>query len=134
MKIILALAFAIVVFIVGYIWLTPGIDWTQRHSVVGAIEPIRPIILFVMTIAGIVAKNASDLLEGRQTIDNLKSFLSSVFRSATTIRSLLISPIVFFVSYKLASSQPDDLISILLAFENGFFWQAIFEKRASAAQ
>ena len=46
------------------------------------------------------------------------------------IRPLLVSPLVFFPVWSQASGQPRSLATVLIAFQNGFFWQAVFEKQA----
>ncbi len=43
-------------------------------------------------------------------------------------RPVLISPIIFMPVYVAATRQPRGLIPLLIAFQNGFFWQAIFER------
>lgn len=43
-------------------------------------------------------------------------------------RPVLISPIIFMPVYVAATKQPRGLIPLLIAFQNGFFWQTIFER------
>jgi hypothetical protein len=42
-------------------------------------------------------------------------------------RPVLVSPIIFMPVYVAATKQPRGLIPLLIAFQNGFFWQAIFD-------
>jgi hypothetical protein len=42
-------------------------------------------------------------------------------------KPLLVSPIVFLPVYTAVTRQPRGLIPILLAFQNGFFWQTVLE-------
>jgi hypothetical protein len=42
---------------------------------------------------------------------------------------VLVSPIALFSFYKAASTEPDTVVAALMAFQNGFFWQTILEKR-----
>jgi hypothetical protein len=42
-------------------------------------------------------------------------------------RPVLISPIVFLAVYVAATKQPKGLLPVLLAFQNGFFWQTVLE-------
>jgi len=41
-------------------------------------------------------------------------------------RPVLVSPIVFLSVYMTVTKQPRGLVPILIAFQNGFFWQTIF--------
>ncbi len=43
-------------------------------------------------------------------------------------KPVLISPVMFLVVYVGATKQPRGLIPILVAFQNGFFWQTVLEK------
>lgn len=45
-------------------------------------------------------------------------------------KPILVTPIIFLPVYVAATKQPRGLIPILLAFQNGFFWQTIFESGA----
>jgi hypothetical protein len=46
--------------------------------------------------------------------------------SAKDLSPLLISPIVLYSTFAVAKDHPDAFIAGLMAFQNGFFWQAIF--------
>ena len=48
-------------------------------------------------------------------------------------RPVLVSPIIFMPVYVAATKQPRGLIPLLIAFQNGFFWQAIFERAGPIA-
>ena len=58
-----------------------------------------------------------------------RMLLVGAVRSKSFVRAMLVSPIVFLGIYGLVKDQPDLLLSHLIAFENGFFWQAVLGSR-----
>jgi hypothetical protein len=42
-------------------------------------------------------------------------------------RPILVSPIVFMAVYVAATKQPRGALPVLLAFQNGFFWQTVLQ-------
>lgn len=55
--------------------------------------------------------------------------LKSALRSASLVRSALVSPIVFMAVYALVKSEPDAIVAHLLAYQNGFFWESVLRKQ-----
>ena len=49
---------------------------------------------------------------------------------------LLVAPIVFYPTWNLwgASNKKDRIMFVVLAFQNGFFWQAFFDKAAQSVK
>ena len=60
--------------------------------------------------------------------------LAQVLYSARFVRALLAAPIVFVAVYVAAKSQPDPVISLIFAFQNGFFCDAIMKPKERAAR
>lgn len=56
-----------------------------------------------------------------------KETLKSLANPRKIILPVLLSPIVFYSVYLITSVQPDDVIALLLAFQNGFFWQKVVQ-------
>jgi hypothetical protein len=81
-----------------------------------------PLLLFGAMILGILARYAWEALERTGTIETLDV--------PALVRPLLVSPMVFFPVWSQASGRPRSLAAVLVAFQNGFFWQAIFERAA----
>jgi hypothetical protein len=79
-------------------------------------------VLFICTVLGIAAHVFHEPKSGFN-----KHVIGTLFRA------LLISPIVLFATYAAAIDQPDGFVAALMAFENGFFWKAIFDRRQSTA-
>ena len=56
-----------------------------------------------------------------------RSFLRA-FKTKGFVRAVVVSPIVFAGVYLLVDDQPDLILSHLISFENGFFWQAVLKR------
>lgn len=94
----------------------------------------RVSVLIVATLVGIVAGYFHIRLQGGgQSRFVPMTELKEMFYSPDFYRGLFASPIVFSVIYLAANQQPDDLIAFLLAFENGFFWNRVLERRMTTA-
>ena len=77
------------------------------------------VLLFASMVAGILARYYWELFAHDHSITET--------RSLDLLRPLLISPLVFFPIWAYSSRTPKELTSVLVAFQNGFFWQAVFE-------
>ncbi len=56
----------------------------------------------------------------------------NVVGSATFVRPLVISPIVFSGVYVVIREKPDVVVACLFAFENGFFCESVFNKNVAS--
>jgi len=54
--------------------------------------------------------------------------LKEVVSSGSFLSSLCVAPFVFFGVYAIVKERPGDPASLLLAFENGFFCESIFQR------
>ena len=68
---------------------------------------------FVATVAGILFKSLWD-----------SSSLKALFKFSN-VKPILIAPIVFYGVYATVNTLSDNLLAVLIAFQNGFFWQSI---------
>jgi hypothetical protein len=50
--------------------------------------------------------------------------------AVTFWRAICVSPLVFMALYKTSGDVPGDLPSLLLAFQNGFFWENVLKRGA----
>ena len=73
------------------------------------------IVVSVCTILGILAQ----ILMTRAQQPGMRLTMN-------TFAPFLISPIVIHATHTIASAHPDGFVAALMAFQNGFFWQAIF--------
>lgn len=54
--------------------------------------------------------------------------IKAVFQTVAFWRAVCVAPLVFMAIYTAANGIPGDLPSLLLAFQNGFFWENILKK------
>jgi hypothetical protein len=59
---------------------------------------------------------------------NVPREIKDVFGSGSFLSALCVSPFVFFAVYAIVKQRPGDPASLLLAFENGFFCENIFQR------
>jgi hypothetical protein len=78
-----------------------------------SIAALYNFLLFVMMIAGILANYF--WVNGFGSSLDLTKFW----------KRIVISPIIFLVVYVEAAKQARGLVPVLVAFQNGFFWQTI---------
>lgn len=83
-------------------------------------KAIRSIFLYVLTLFGIFF-NIIWTESGKDKIKN--------FWTLSTLRPLLISPIVFYSVYLFATKEPDTVVALLFSFQSGFFWQSVLTKK-----
>jgi hypothetical protein len=133
MKALVFLGAGFVIALLGYIWLLPVPSDASRFDVVGDVSYLRVAVLFAAMLGGIFAKGGVAAIKDDQTIQFLVLFFQ-VVRSAGFVKSVLVSPLVFSIVYKAAGEQPDSILAVLLAFQNGFFWQAVLEPHKRQAQ
>ena len=90
------------------------------------LQTIKWILYFIATIVGIFFKAMWDS-------PNLKALLRF-----SNIKPVLIAPIVFYGVYATVNTLSDNLLAVLIAFQNGFFWQSILKaeqnKREAAVE
>ena len=129
---LLALAFGAAISWIGYLWVIPLPDGEDRFSLVGEPTGLRALILYVLMIIGMLSRGIHDYIQNLPRISFIVA-IRSVIRSSAFVTAILVSPIVFFVLYNATKSVPDDIVSFLLAFQNGFFWQTVLEKRKGGA-
>ncbi len=75
------------------------------------------VIIAICTVLGIFANIAYSHIRDPMARWSLRSFAP-----------FLVSPLVIYVTYSVASAHPDGFVAALLSFQNGFFWQSIFRK------
>jgi hypothetical protein len=91
----------------------------------------RTALLAILMIVGIVLGRLHARLA--QLPADARINIVGELRVVTTTggfwRSLLTAPVVFGVTYWMCQSQPDPIISSVLALENGFFCDVLFKRR-----
>jgi hypothetical protein len=67
-------------------------------------------------------------LAGRRGQISILKEAALVLSAVTFWRAVCVSPLVFAGIYTAAGGLPGDLPSLLLAFQNGFFWENVLKK------
>ncbi|MBY3081848.1 MULTISPECIES: hypothetical protein [Rhizobium] len=98
-----------------------GFEGTQI-SIVGVVS--TAIVLIFGIFFGCLFRR----LGGPDRAVDVVSEIIGVTRSSSFIAALCVSPFVFFAIYAIVNGAPGDPASYLLAFQNGFFCQAIFNR------
>jgi len=89
-------------------------EWPLRRE--ETVDALFNVLLFVAMLGGIAANYF--YVHGVVARVDLNQLWKPV----------LISPIIFMPVYATVTKHPRGLIPILVAFQNGFFWQTIFER------
>ncbi len=135
MKNVIAFLFSLFISVAGYLLVarfegSGYFDFNIKDFDITDNRNIRGISLFVVMCIGIFSKVLHDILkekENRRERFKLKD-VHFAFQRAAFVRALLVSPLVFYVIYDISQSAPDNVAAYLIAYQNGFFWQAVFEK------
>lgn len=92
---------------------------------------VRSLTAALAMVLGIFANAVWRALEGRAEGDSVapRAVLRESLLSASFLRSAVVSPIVFLLVYSLVREEPDLVVANLLAFQNGFFWEAVLHRQ-----
>lgn len=98
---------------------------------------IRPLVIYLSFYAvmciGILFSAAFRLIKaGPEQIESPIGAIAVSARSQSFVLGLLVSPIVFAAIASQFETQANILPSVLLSFQNGFFWENIFRKAGVA--
>ena len=124
--VVLALVVGAVIAGVGYTWTLKagqGFVETQETWIP------RAATLYLVMGLGMLARAVQESIQSG-AVGWRRWFVES-FQSASFATALVVSPIVFYAVYNATKEQPDNVVSLLLAFQNGFFWQVILERRSA---
>lgn len=92
--------------------------------------PVLDVILSAAAmLIGVVFGSMHEHLKGANATDNAFRKALGALNSAAFLRSILASPIIFAAVYLAAQRQPDQVIALIFAFQNGFFCNAILQRR-----
>ncbi len=81
-------------------------------------------------LLGLVFGSIYDKIKDRERRISYLREIKAAISSPSFFRALLASPIVYSAVYIAAKSQPDAIIALVFAFENGFLCEAILRERA----
>jgi hypothetical protein len=132
---ILFILIGLILSILAYGWLAKRVlsqDSQQPNLEIKEVEDTiisRPVLLFGLMLAGIVASAVYDHmkeLQSKKSRFKLSKLLASFGDNPRLWMAICVSPLVFFVTYQAIAQLPDDTVAMLYAFQNGFFWESIF--------
>jgi len=108
----------------------PLLPEDEPPATVGVSEYQKPTLFFLLMLAGILANQVYEHAKylqsrGRKRI-TLKGLLKAVESNPRFWMALSISPFIFFTTYSYIAQLPDGPVAMFYAFQNGFFWQAVF--------
>jgi hypothetical protein len=106
---------------VSFPHLVNGTDTAQGQ---GNPPPWQGIVYFCAMIGGMAAHTTWELLP-KSTRQKVVAFDKWRF-----VRPALVAPIIFLAVWKIVDVHPFGVESVLLSFQNGFFWQTVMSKRA----
>lgn len=136
LKLLLAITLAVTACSVSVGWVlanntvfgfdSPGVStWTRWPQIVG---------MAALMVLGCLASAVWNSIpcassEGPPPRVNIKRAFAFAINSPSFLRSIIVSPIIFGAVYAASRSETDSVVVYLLAFQNGFFWDAIFQSR-----
>ncbi len=85
----------------------------------------RFLTLVAVMLAGVFASYIFEVAKNAGPTINLPAELAKMISSSRLIMALVVSPIIFNSVYIAIGSNPENFGDYLLAFQNGFFWEAI---------
>jgi hypothetical protein len=80
-------------------------------------------------LAGLLASVINERLGRTETSIDILREIGGALRSPVLFRALLASPLIYAGVYVAAQKQPDTVIALIFAFENGFFCHTILQER-----
>jgi hypothetical protein len=90
----------------------------------GSPAPWQGVVYFVTMVAGMAAHTTWQFLPQSQRAKPV------AFDKWQYVRPALVAPMIFLAVWKIVGVQPFGIESILLSFQNGFFWQTVMSKRS----
>lgn len=125
-KLVIGLILSALVCVLGYIYVRPAPPPGVNYSILGDIAYARVAILYCSMLLGIFAQAVHDEIHRQRRSKSHLSVVRQAIKSHGLLAAITISPIIFFSTYQAAGEQPDGVVAFCLAFQNGFFWKAVF--------
>ncbi len=127
---ITALLMMLVFFVVNYKYVSVWAFQPPSSSLNLYLLFLKPILLTLGTILGILFRTLSEALERQETDDvNLKSLISKGVQSRSFWLASFASPVVILSMYPSIESIDNYVLVTLIAYENGFFFRVVVENR-----
>jgi hypothetical protein len=134
MRLLGGLAFLVAIIGAMYAYVVSG---SEGFVLFGEATPGRPKVPIWEIVAsaaamlvGLFAGVINERLARPEHSENLLKEISVALTGPGLFRALLASPLIYAGVYAAAQKQPDTVIALIFAFENGFFCQTILQERA----
>lgn len=103
------------------------------ESVTSQVEIEKIVLTGVALLFGIAFGVVNEQLSSLQPDQRISaSIIMNSLRTARAAKSLIAAPILYVGVYTLAGEQPDYVVSFLLAFQNGFFCDAVMKDKQTS--
>lgn len=122
--------------VVFELWLSPiPRAFVGMYSIAFAPLPaLRIVALAAFMIAGVLSSLLAERVASWPSNRPLR--IRTIARQATKSRrawvAAFVSPIVFYGLYAASRHQPDTVEALLLAYQNGFFWETVLSRAGAA--
>jgi hypothetical protein len=103
------------------------------ERVTSEVEIEKIVLTGAALLLGIIFGVVNEKLSSLQPDQKISApIIFNSLRTARAAKSLIAAPVLYVGVYTLAGEQPDYIVSFLLAFQNGFFCDAVMkDKKAS---
>jgi hypothetical protein len=85
----------------------------------------RFLTLIVVMVGGVVCSYIFEVAKNAGPTIDVPAELGKMFKSSRFIMALVVAPLIFNSIYATIGLNPQTLGDYLVAFQNGFFWEAI---------
>lgn len=125
----LIILFILPAFVIGWLNGSPtAFLFFDENAMQGATVGLSPYLMSVAMLLGVIFGSFYEAL--RVNPDGVAlTALRQALRGSFLYRALLASPILFGGVYAIAKTNPDPVVALVFAFQNGFFCETILRQR-----
>jgi hypothetical protein len=102
-----------------------SVQFLVQEGALAERSPWTSLVYFAAMVAGMLAQTVWDALHKRQPNQ------APTFDKWEFVKPGLVAPIVFIAVYQTISDPAFKVMTLLFAFQNGFFWQTVLKSRQS---
>ena len=121
--ILIAASFAIYLYTYYMFGLSKSLNWSGPHSATQA-GLVAAIAMYLGIFLGCLFRR----LRGKNRKISIWKEIKAVVSSSSFWAAVCAAPLVFFSIFLISGDSPTNLSSYILAFQNGFFCEAILEE------
>jgi hypothetical protein len=107
-----------------------GFDNPSNNTAQNPLPILDTVLAIIAMVIGITFGVLHTALEPSEAVKlPLKQKIANALVSAQLVRSLIAAPLIFCGIYAATKTQPDRVVAMLFAFQNGFFCNAILKSK-----